>query len=149
MRAVECAPGTAIVAGDTFRLGDLLLGFAVRIEHRYDLTTVIDHNGCRWLGVTVLRPGEFWLVEAVSGGVPYAAARPLQGHSQAPELALAALRQRLRTPAGVVGTSTGRHEKRRVPAFNRNAPFHFTESGAFSNQLMLATLKGSRTSTVR
>lgn len=47
---------------------------------------MIDHEGCPWLGVTVLRPGEFRLVEAVSGDVPYAAARPLQGHSRTPEL---------------------------------------------------------------
>jgi hypothetical protein len=103
MRTVACEPGTAIIAGDSFAVSDLFLGWAVRLEKSWGRTVVVDADGRRWIGATILPPSEFELVEGCCGRVPYPAARPLEGHSQAPELALAALRQRVGTPGRGVG----------------------------------------------
>ncbi|OQQ31070.1 hypothetical protein A6410_05455 [Prescottella equi] len=134
MRARACAPGSAIVAGDSFPLvPDLFLGWAFEVRKRWGRTVVIDEGDHEWVGgVTVLPPGEFELVEAVRGGVRYPAARPLRGRSQWPERPVGALALPSRVPATAAAMSSST-TKEAHPDSRPGRASQITESGAFSS----------------
>lgn len=134
MRARACAPGSAIVAGDSFPLvPDLFLGWAFEVRKRWGRTVVIDEGDREWVGgVTVLPPGEFELVEAVRGGVRYPAARPLRGLSQWPERPVGAFTGAVGAPATAAAMSSSTTKEAHPDRWSGRAS-RIAESGAFSS----------------
>jgi hypothetical protein len=107
MRAVECAPGSVILAGNGERYpSDWAVANAIIVEKRWWRgPVVVDDHGRHWHGVAILSPETFELVEGVRGGVRYPAVRPVQGHSLAPEPAGDRTVGRLGVPVAAAATS--------------------------------------------
>lgn len=124
MSAAQCEPGSVIVAGDGGPWpADWVLGYAVRIQRRWLREVVVDEQGQRWCGVTVLPQGTYELVDGHHQGWPYPAARPLQGRSLAGERAH-------RPTAGAVaclaptGPRSSRKDRKAVFGVNRTRPLN-------------------------
>lgn len=123
MKAAQCEPGSVIVAGDGGPWpADWVVGYASRIERRWWLAVAVDEQGQRWFGVKVLPPGKYELVDSQHRGVPYPAARPLQGRLDRAELPETATVGAVAGPVGPrAASSRGPVGARRRPIYGATA----------------------------